>query len=173
MPIPSISSLIHATNRTLLKGSGRLFRAALYVNQLDIRGTWRKSAKAKKIDLTPIMAGRWEPHRVVWSSDSSGQQVRSRRRGASSFLYAVSMLSRRATARVAPGKLNMIVLKSENDIVAVGQCTSGKGVTAKKIVFRSQAVQVNDVPDFHNPSVSQGGQSLSNTSLTTVLSADQ
>jgi hypothetical protein len=83
------------------------------------------------------------------------------------------MFSRRATARVAPSKLNMIVFKTKNHIVAVGQCTSGKAVTAKKIVFRSQTVQVDDVSDLHDPSVSQGGQPLSNTSRTTVLSANQ
>ena len=80
------------------------------------------------------------------------------------------MLSRGATARVAPSELNMIVFKAQNHIVAVGQCTSGKAVTAKKIVFRSQTVQVDDVSDLHDPSVSQGGQSLSNFSRTTVLS---
>jgi hypothetical protein len=54
-PLPSISLPIHATSRTLLKGSCRLFLAEHKVNQLDFRGSWRRLAKAKKMGLTHIL----------------------------------------------------------------------------------------------------------------------
>ena len=57
-----------------------------------------------------------------------------------SFLYAVSVLSRWITTRVAPGKVDIILLETENHIISVGQRTSRKAVTAEKAVFRSQTV---------------------------------
>ena len=112
---------------------------------------------------------------ICLSMKNPTQWVRSysRRRGENSFPYAVPMLSRRTTAGIAPSKLDLIVFKTENHIVTVGQRASGKAVTAEMAVFSSQTVQVYDVSDLHNPSVSQGGQSLSITSRTTVFSAKQ
>jgi hypothetical protein len=82
------------------------------------------------------------------------------------------MLSRGATAGIGPRKFDMVALQGDNYIIAVGQRASGKAVTAEKVVFRSQAVQVYDISDLHYLFLSQGGQSLSNASLATLFSAN-
>jgi hypothetical protein len=79
------------------------------------------------------------------------------------------MLSRRATPGIGPSKFDIIILQSDNYIVAVGQRTSRKAITAEKIVFRPQTVQVYDISDLHSLSLSQGGQSLSIASGITVF----
>jgi hypothetical protein len=57
-----------------------------------------------------------------------------------SFLYAVSVLSRWIATPIAPGKVDIILLDTENHIISVGQRTSGKAVTAEKAIFRPQTV---------------------------------
>jgi hypothetical protein len=53
----------------------------------------------------------------------------------------------------------MIVLQTDNHIVAVGQCTKRKVVTAETVVFRLQTIQVYYISDLHSLSLSQSGQS--------------
>jgi hypothetical protein len=65
--------------------------------------------------------------------------------------YAISMFSR-WSGHIVPGKLYIGFLKSENNVVSIGQRAGGKSISTEKAVFRFQSIQVNNVSYLHGSS---------------------
>jgi len=69
-------------------------------------------------------------------------------------LDAIAVLTGRIPSTVTPGKLDVLFLESDDNVIAIGQGAVGKAVFAEEAVFGLESVQVDYIADSHFSSFS-------------------